>query len=582
MAVESAPATDLAMIIVIATGVGFVARRTGQPTIIAYILTGLLLGPPVLGAVTPSDLTELMSELGLAFLLFLLGIKMRIEDIRHVLSPVVRVSIPQMLLVAAAGAVTAVGLGFSLIESALIGAAVTYSSTAVVIKMLTDNDEATTLPGKIDIGVLLVQDIAVVVLLALLSTGGTRGVTDTALKLVTVLVLIALIGVISMASSRYLLPGVFRRVADDKEVFLVVSIGWAFLFILVSLRLGLSVEIGAFLAGVAIAQLPYSTELQDRITPLTDLFILVFFASVGLGLEASDLTAYLGEAAVASAVLVLVKFVVFFVLIGSQDFSLETTFLGSIYMVQVSEFALVLGAVAVSEGLIDEGVLGFLSLVAVFTMVFSVYAIKYSHSLYDLVSPWLSDFRDWDGREEVSTEHESHAVAVGFDRLTEDVLPILQDSYGDVVVIDRKTSHIQQLRAEGKYDYVFGDLRHTKVRKEANLKKAAFVLSSSVETDVNRTIVEETPDDTTVFVEAERTDDAIQLYNAGVDYVIMSTHLAAEKVSGYLESYFESRDAFFDAVRHDVDLIRRGDVPSETDTGSDPDGTVEAGGGDSG
>ena len=217
MAVESAPATDLATIIVIATAVGFVARRTGQPTIIAYILTGLLLGPPVLGAVTPSELTELMSELGLAFLLFLLGIKMRIEDIRHVLSPVVRISVPQMILVAAAGAVTAAGLGFSLIESTLIGAAVTYSSTAVVIKMLTDNDEATTLPGRIDIGVLLVQDIAVVVLLALLSTGGSRGVTDTALKLVTVLVLIALIGVASMASSRYLLPGVFRRVADDRR-----------------------------------------------------------------------------------------------------------------------------------------------------------------------------------------------------------------------------------------------------------------------------------------------------------------------------------------------------------------------------
>ncbi|MDY6774483.1 MAG: cation:proton antiporter [Halobacteria archaeon] len=569
MAVESAPATDLATIIVTATAVGFVARRTGQPTIIAYILTGLLLGPPVLGAVTPSELTELMSELGLAFLLFLLGIKMRIEDIRHVLSPVVRVSVPQMILVAAAGAVTAVGLGFGLIESALIGAAVTYSSTAVVIKMLTDNDEATTLPGRIDISVLLVQDIAVVVLLALLSTGGSRGVTDTALTLVTVLILISLIGVASMASSRYLLPGVFRRVADDKEVFLVVSIGWAFLFILVSLRLGLSVEIGAFLAGVSIAQLPYSTELQDRITPLTDLFILVFFASVGLGLEASELTAYLGEAAVASAVLILVKFVVFFVLIASHDFSLETTFLGTIHMVQVSEFALVFGAVAVSEGLIDEGVLGFLSLVDVFTMVFSVYAIKYSHGIYDVVSPWLSKIRDWDGREEVSTEHEAHAVAVGFDRLTEDVLPILQDSYGDVVVIDRKTSHIQQLRAEGKYDYVFGDFRHAKVRKEANLKKASFVLSSSVETDVNRAIVEEVSDDTTVFVEAERTEDAVELYDAGVDYVIMSTHLAAEKVSEYLEEYFESRDAFFDATRSDIDRIRRGSVGSERRGGGD-------------
>ena len=557
MVAESGIATDLAVIVITATAVGLVARRSGQPTIIAYILTGLLLGPPVLGVVTPSELTDSMAELGLAFLLFLLGVKMRIEDIEHILPSIVKISVPQMGLVFLAGMGTAVLLGFPTWQALLIGLAVMYSSTAVVIKMLTDKDEATTLPGKIDIGVLLVQDIVVVVLLALLSTGRPDSAVEVAVTLLTILALIGVIGVVSIAASRYLLPAVFRRIANDKEVFFVVSLAWAFLFVFVSLELDLSIEMGAFLAGVALAQLPYSTELQDRITPLTDLFILIFFVSIGLQLEASDLVAYWQEAIVAALVLMPVKFAVFFLLIDWQEFSLETTFLGSAHMIQVSEFALVFGAVALAGGFIDEGVLGFLSLVAVFTMAVSVYVIKYNQQLYDWARPWLTTVWSEEGRDGESHAYEGHAVAIGLDPLTERVLPLLQDTYGEVVVIDRKTEHIDQLRADGTYEYVFGDFRHGKVRKEAKLEKAAFVISSSVEVDVNELVIAESAPDATVFVEAERADDAAQLYERGAEYVVMSTHLTAEKVSAYLADYFEDRERFLEAIGPDLERLDR-------------------------
>ncbi|TMT81412.1 potassium transporter Kef [Haloterrigena sp. H1] len=557
MVVESGIATDLALIIITATAVGLVARQSGQPTIIAYILTGLLLGPPVLGVVTPSELTESMAELGLAFLLFLLGVKMRIEDIRHILSSIVKISLPQMALVCLAGMGTALLLGFPTWQSLLIGLAVMYSSTAVVIKMLTDKDEATTLPGKIDIGVLLVQDIVVVVLLALLSTGQPDSAVEVAITLLTILALIGVIGIVSIAASRYLLPAVFKRIANDKEVFFVVSLAWAFLFVFVSLELDLSIEMGAFLAGVALAQLPYSTELQDRITPLTDLFILIFFVSIGLQLEASELVAYWQEAVIAALVLMPVKFVVFFLLIDWQEFSLETTFLGSAHMIQVSEFALVFGAVALTGGFIDEAVLGFLSLIAVFTMAVSVYVVKYNHQLYDQVRPWLTTVWSEDGRDGESHEYEGHAVAIGLDPLTERVLPLLQDTYGEVIVIDRKTEHIDQLRAEGKYKFIFGDFRHGKVRKEAKLEKAEFVISSSVEVDVNEMVIAESASDATVFVEAERAEDATHLYEQGADYVVMSTYLTAEKVSAYIAEYFEDREQFFESIQPDLKRIER-------------------------
>jgi len=557
MVVESGSTIDLALIIVTATAVGLLARRTGQPTIIAYILTGLLLGPPVLGLVTPSELTESLSELGLAFLLFLLGIKIQIEDLRHIFPSIVKISLPQMALVFSVGLGTAFLLGFPVWQSVLVGLAVMYSSTAIVLKMLTDKDEVATLPGRIDIGVLLIQDVVVVVLLALLSSERPGNTVEIGITLLTILALLSVIGIVAIAASRYLLPTVFRRIANDKEVFFILSLAWAFLFIFVSLELDLSIEIGAFIAGVALAQLPYSTELQDRVTPLTDLFILIFFASVGLQLAASELVAYWQEAVVAALVLMVAKFTIFFFLLRWQDFSLETTFLGSAHMIQVSEFALVFGSVALAGGFIDEATLGFLSLVAVFTMAVSVYVIKYNHLLYDQASAPLAAFWTENGRDGVSDEHEGHVVAIGYDPLTKGVLPLLRDKYGDVVVIDRKIEHIDQLSADGTYEFVFGDFRHGKVRKEAKLEKAAFLISSSVEVDVNELLIAKSKPDATVLVEAERIEDAVRLYEQGADYVIMSTHLTAEKVSSYLADYFQNREQFLEKTQPDRERIER-------------------------
>lgn len=570
MAVEAGVAVDVALIIVTATIVGLIARQTGQPTIIAYILTGLLLGPPVLGWITPTELIDTMAELGLAFLLFLLGIKMRIEDIRHVLKPIVKISIPQMTLVFAAGAGVSLVVGFDLWQAIIIGLAVMYSSTAVVIKMLTDKGEATSLPGKIDIGVLLVQDIVVVILLAVLATGQPESAVAVGVTLGTILVLITIISIIALLASKYVLPPVFSRIADDKDVFFMVSVAWAFLFVFASMELDLSIEMGAFLAGIAIAQLPYSVELQDRVTPLTDLFIMIFFVSIGLQLQRSDLLAFWEEALIVALVLMPAKLLIFFFLIDWQDFDLETTFLGSIQMIQVSEFALVVGAVALAGGFIDEAVLGFLSLVALITMATSVYVIQYNHQLWDIFGQHLAKFFDPEGREDTSKTYKKHAIAVGYDPVTKGVLPRLAESFSDVVVIDRRTDHIEQLQAEAKYEYVFGDFRHGKVRKAANIKKAAFVISSSVQTDINKMILAETNEDTTVMVEAERIEDARTLYEAGADYVIMGAHLSAERVANLLDLYLEDEDAFTEEI--ETDLVR---IERDARFGSTPSGSTD-------
>ncbi|SDQ88221.1 cation:proton antiporter [Natronobacterium texcoconense] len=581
---EIALAADFAIIVVVATVIGLIARQTGQPTIIAYILTGIILGPVAFDIVTDEGLVELMADLGFAFLLFLLGLKMRFEDIREILPAVTNVAIGQTVLQTALAFLVAWALGFETNEILVIALATVFGATPIIVKILTDKDEITSLPGKIDVGVLIVQDIYLVVVLALFATDELGGAADIASTLGVILVMMSFIGLFSLFSSRYILPGLFRRIADNKDVFLVVAIGWAFLFVAIAEGADLDPKVGAFLAGLSIAQLPYSKELEDRITPITDFFILVFFATIGLQIDGlSSLLAYWWQAIVASVVLMVGNFWIMFYLIDREGFDVETSFLGSINMVQVSEFSLIVGALAIDQGLIGSDVLGYLSLMALLTMGVSTYIIAYNHAIYARLEPWFRRFESGDEKDAEISTYDDHAIAIGYDEITERALPLLEEKYGEVVIIDRQTDHIEELEREGRYEAVFGDFRHTEVRKEANLKGAAFVLSSSVEREVNEALLAEVDDDATVFVEAERIDDARALYEQGATYVIMSTHLAAEKLSEYLELYVSDRAAFDEAVARDADGIEarrrrsaerleEGDPVTGTDVVDDPGG----------
>jgi len=519
-----------------------------------------------------------MAELGLAFLLFLLGIKMRFEEIRHLIAPIVKISIPQMAAVGLVGFGLAVALPFSFEVAVIIGLAVMYSSTAVVIKMLNDKGEATSLHGKMDVGILLAQDIVVVIVLAVLAAGRPESAADVGTTLAIVMVLVVGVAAAAIVGSRYVLPSLFRRVADDTTLFFLVAISWLFLFVLVSDQINvilapfgvdayLSVEMGAFLAGLAIAQLPYSKDLQGRVNPLTDLFVMVFFVSVALDFEASDLLAYWQEAVVVAVVLMIVKFVVFFTLLYWQRFDLETTFLGSIGMVQVSEFGIVVAVAAVESDppFIGQEELGFITLVALLTMSVSVYFMQYNQQLFERAEPYLSRFEQAEPIRPADTEYRDHVLVVGYDEITRRALRILEDKYDQLVVVDRNVEHVEASQAAG-YDTLFGDFQYQKIRKDAGIKYADFVFSSSAQMGINEMILGETSDDATVFVEAATADQAERLYELGADYVIMAPQLGIEQFIAYLETYVEHPAAFDREIAEDMELLESGRLfPDITD-----------------
>jgi len=551
---EATIAYDFALVILTATILGYLARKTNQPTIIAYIATGLVLGPVLFDVIGESQLVSLMSELGLALLLFLLGIEMKIDDIREILRPVINIAVLQTVLQTALAFFIPLMLGFSMQETIIIALCTVFGATPVIVKLLTDKDEASTLPGKIDIGVLILQDIYLVVILALFSSGTLGNPAQIGFTLGKILVLMSLVGLLSMISSKYILPVLFSRVADNKHAFFIHGLAWAFLFISLTAELNLSIEVGAFLGGLGLGQIPYREELKERIRPVTDFFMVIFFSGIGLSLTAENLLTYWFEAVVASILLMVGNFLIMFYLIDREKFTPETSFLGSLNMTQVSEFSLVVGAIAVTQGYIQGDILGYLSMMALITMTASSYLINYNHEIYRRFEHFLRRFESED-KEDVEVErYKDHAVIIGYNPVVRRLIPVIKESYKDLIVVDKDSDNTEELANED-FEYIYGNFNHGEIRKASGLQDAAFVLSVTGDEKVNHHILRDTGRKTSVFLEAGTFEEAAELYDKGVEYVLIENVLTADKMADYLELYVEDPEIFREEIQEDLEAI---------------------------
>ena len=543
---------SVALLIGAATFLGILSQKTGQPKIIAYIIAGISLGPVGLDLVKQGEMISLFSELGLVFLLFLIGLEIDIEEIQEVLKSTVGIAVIQMALTFAAGTLTAILVGFTGTTAYTIGAAVMFSSTALVVKVLTERDEETTLPGRLDVGVLLVQDVAVVVILAFFTVNFSTP-AQAALKLAEIFLMISVVAAISFGSSKYFFSKILKSMSGNRLAFFTHGIAWAFLFISLADYLNLSLEIGAFIAGIGLAQIPYSRELQEDIRPLTDLFMAIFFMNFGISISGSSLQQYFIPAIMASILLIIFKFLIFFLTIDRFKFTPKTSFTASVNMTQVSEFGLILTSLAITEGFIQSEVSGFISLVAILTMGTSAYLIRFRDRLEEQFKPLLDLFESEEKTDLEVEKLEDHAVIIGYDEMAERTCSKLAEEY-DIMVIDQESDKTEKL-AESDYTYVYGDFKHGEIRQGANLEEAEFILSFSEQKQVNNVLLEERKEETVVFVKANNFEDASEFYDLGADYVMIENILAGNRISEYIEIYLEDKEVFNKEINSELQHI---------------------------
>lgn len=471
---------ELFIILAVAISLAIVAKKTGQPLIVAYIITGIVLGPIFFNFISQSNIIHFMEELGLAFLLFLVGTEMKFGPLRKMIKRLTKISFSHIILQQVLSFTAAFLLGFGLYEALIISLCTIFGATPVVVKLLSDKDELGTVAGRIDVGMLIIQDIFLIIVIALMRVEDFSSVSNIAFGLLEIFALIIVMGIVSIYMSKYFVRGILGNTSKS-AVFYLISITWLFLFLTASNYLDLSLEIGAFLAGLGIGQIPFGEEVREQIRPLTNFFMAIFFASLGLVLTLDSLLAFWKEALIAGFILNILNFFVIFGLVKWQGFDKETCFKASVNMMQLSEFSLVIGAIALSTfDFFTNEALAYLTIMSVTTIMISAYLIKYNNTLY----LWLKNYLPGKEKEKSNEKRVGHVVILGYKPWIDKAVSKIKE---DVVILaeDRK---IMDLGVQ----YEYGNPFHKNLREEIDIKTAKLVISLIKDKEFNIKIKNET------------------------------------------------------------------------------------------
>jgi Kef-type K+ transport system membrane component KefB len=477
---------DLGYILFAAAAVVLLARAVKIPPIIAYMVAGLLLGPAT-HLVHPSESLELISEVGIALLLFLVGLEMSLEKIRDVGRVALVAGGGQVALTALLGYAVSVLLGFSMVQAVLLALAVTFSSTVVVVKLLEQRGDLDALYGRIAIGILLVQDVAVAVVLTLLA--GLEDPTALGIEAVGRGLVRASLGMIALVAfafiaTKYVLPRLFGWLAGSLEALFVWSLTWCFAFILMAQALGLSVEIGAFVAGVSLAQLSYNEELIRRVHPLVNFFLAIFFVTLGIHMELGS-ALELWPAVLALSLFVLIgKPAILMALVPRLGYGERTSFLTGLTLGQISEFSFIVASLALGAGLVEEAFLSVIGMLGLVTIGISAALIQGSDRIYEAVrrTGTLRFFRAAPHQEPTTApELRGHIIIVGMNTLGRRLVRDFLGRGERVLAIDVDDAKLRGLPSAT----LQGNTEHPSVLEHANLSEAKLLVSALQIEDAN-------------------------------------------------------------------------------------------------
>lgn len=380
------------MLLLLAAGVGAVGIRLRQPLIVAFIAVGILVGPSVLGWVSANDQVDLLAKLGITLLLFVVGLKLDLHIIRTMGPVALATGLGQVAFTSIIGYLIGLMLGMTPMAALYVAVALTFSSTIIIVKLLSDKREVDTLHGRIALGFLIVQDLVVVlVMIGLNSLGAVDEGSVAFATLVMFLKGLAFFGLVGVAM-RYALPPLLHLLSRSQELLVIFGIAWAVALAAVAAKLGFSKEVGAFIAGVSLASTPYRDALGARLVSLRDFLLLFFFLDLGAQLELGLLRGMFAESVVFSLFVLIGNPLIVMVIMGVLGYRRRTGFLAGLTVAQISEFSLILGALGVSLGHINAETMGLITLVGLLTISASTYMILYSHPLYEMLAPWLRIF----------------------------------------------------------------------------------------------------------------------------------------------------------------------------------------------
>ena len=534
---------EIAAILGLATLTGIIGQKLRQPLIIMFLATGILAGPSLLGIIQSYEQIELLAHIGIALLLFIVGLKLDLNLIRTTGPVALATGLGQIVFTSLIGFVIAIAMDMSYLSSAYVSVALTFSSTIIIVKLLSDKKEIDSLHGQIALGFLIVQDIAAILALVGLTTLG-ESVAGADSGYFSFLMIGAkgfgLLGGVALLM-KYVIPYLTVRLAHSLELLTLFAIAWAVLLGAGSELLGFSKEVGAFLAGVSLASTDFRDSIGARLTGLRDFLLLFFFIDLGARLDWSMVGSQLGASLVFSIFVLVGNPLIVLIIMGIMGYRRRTGFLAGLTVAQISEFSLIVAALGLSIGHITEETMGLITLVGVVTIFLSTYMILYSFPLYRFLSSPLKIFeRRNPYREAVSdTLAETEAVdviLVGLGNYGSGLIEHLLRRKNAVVGVDFDPGTLEKWRKRG-VPVLYGDIADPDMHEQLPLKKARWVISAVRSKEMNLALIHNLKKDGyagKVALTATNRQEAAEFEKAGANLVFRPFKDATEQAADAL------------------------------------------------
>lgn len=548
---------SISIIIFISAILTILARLVKQPPIIAYILTGIAIGPLFLNLINSnesSSVIQLFAHIGVAFLLFIVGLHL---DIR-LLKEIGKISIVAGLIEIFVTASIAFCIALLFLPKSYaiyLALALAFSSTVVVVKILSDKKEIDTLHGRIALGILIVEDfVAAIVLMAIPLLNKTLDIIPLVYGIGSgVLLIIGIFLFSNLVLSRFV-----NFLARSQEVMFLFGVAWALALATLFSYLGFSLEIGALIAGMSLASSKYNLDLGGKIKPLRDFFVVLFFVFFGSQLVGPISLETVKVALVFSSLILVGKPFIVMTLLKLVGYKKRTNFLAGISLSQISEFSLVLILLCFNLGLLSQQVMSIAILIAIITIGVSSYNIYYSHSLFTKLSRFLSIFEG--KHKEIKNSKQEYSVFIlGYHRIGSKILDSVKSLGYNFVVVDYNPKVVLSL-LDKKINALYGDISDKEFLDEIDLEKAKLVISTIPDESSNLAVKEfldRKNSKTTFLATAEHPETALDLYEKGVDYVILPHYLGGDYAASMIKSFLINKSKYHDAgKRHKTTLSK--------------------------
>ncbi len=559
---------EFGLILTVATILGIMAKLLKQPLILAYLLTGVIVGPFALGLIKNIEIVEGLASIGIVFLLFFIGLELNPRRLIELGKSALTIALVQILILGSIYYFACLGLGLSGMGAIYLALALTFSSTAIIVTLLSNKKDLESLHGKILVGILLVQDFVAVAMLAIFpgigENGGIGFSSATTQIIIKALILFALVFLVG----KFILPPIFAKIAKSQELLFISSIAWCFILVVLSFGLGFGSEIGAFLAGISLAPLPFSAQISTKTKPLRDFFHTMFFVYLGSTLVFADVEKIAVPSLLFSLIILILNPIIIIITMSIIGFRKKTSFLTGISLTQISEFSFIVIAAGNKLQILPSETMTLTSMVAIITVFVSTYLISHASKIFRILSPYLGFLESGKKGETLMRLPEklkNHNVLIGYHRIGEILLDTLRQQKKETVVIDVDPARINKLIDMGE-NCIYGDATDSELMEKINLSEASMAISTLDKLEENKILIDYYRNENkkiTLIMVSEDVDDALELYEKGADLVVVPTVISGDYLAYLLNrinngeiKVAKQREKEIEAIeKHKEDLV---------------------------